>query len=219
MTLRNQGTALLLLVAMAQLSACGSTPPSRFYALSSLAAPSTDVQPPTATRTRKLITVGPVALARYLDHPGITTRSGANGLNHSELDRWGGSLGDELARVLVENLGRLLAGSGCLVLPWLESSSPEYRVQLNVTRFDGPPEGPVQLNATWLLLGRGHGRLLAAGDASLAEPLQGPGYEAMAAAMSRALAELSRRVATEIRRVDREAAPHGATVSGQGGAQ
>lgn len=187
----------LLLAAVLQLTACGSTPPARFYTLSSLAAPGGAAASP-AGQSHKLIGLGPVALASYLDHPGLTTRSGPHTVSRAELDRWGGPLGDEVSRVLVENLGQLLSGGGYLVLPWLETAATDYRVQLNITRFDGPAEGPVVLNAAWMLFGRERTPPLAAGEVALVEPLRGTGYAATADAMSRALAELSRRVAAEI---------------------
>lgn len=195
------GAVALLLFVVVQLAACSSTPPARFYTLSSLSG-SGDTERSAAGQPRKVIGIGPVALAKYLDHPGITTRSGANTIQRSELDRWGGSLGDEASRVLVENMGRLLPGGRYLVLPWLETAAMDYRMQLNITRFEKSAEGPVILNASWMLFGGGRNTLLAVGDAALTEPLQGTGYAAISDAMSRALAELSRRVAAEIRNIE-----------------
>jgi uncharacterized protein len=196
--LRYPSTLILVFFVIVQLAACGSTPPVRFYTLSSLAGPGDAGQPPDG-RLRKIVGIGPLAMAKYLDSPGITTRSGANTVTRSELDRWGGSLGDEMSRVLIQNMGQLLSGGGYLVLPWMETSDIDYRVQLNVTRFEGPREGPVVLDAAWLLFGRERNKLLASGDVAITEPVQGEEYAATADAMSRALAELSRRIAAEIR--------------------
>jgi uncharacterized lipoprotein YmbA len=197
MKLRHTARLAWLLFAVLQLAACGSTQPARFYTLAAIAGAG-GAKPSPAGQPRRIIGLGPVALARYLDHPGITTRSGPNTLIRAELDRWGGSLGDEVSRVLVENLGQLLAGGGYLVLPWMETAAPDYRVQLNITRFDGPAEGPVVLNAAWMLFGRERNTPLVAGEASISEAVHGSGYAALADAMSRALAGLSRRVAAEI---------------------
>lgn len=179
------------------LTACGSTPPARFYTLSSLAVAGDARQPPGGAR-RQVVGIGPIAMAKYLDHAGIVTRGGPNTVTRSELDRWGGSLGDEVSRVLVENLGQLLADGDYLVLPWLETAASNLRVQLNVTRFDGPPEGPVVLNTAWLLFAGASTNPLASGNAVITEPLRGEGYAATAEAMSRALGALSRRIVAEI---------------------
>lgn len=193
---------LLLLAVALQLGACGITPPTRFYTLSSLATSEGRAISP-GHQPRQVIGIGPVALAKYLDHPGITTRSGPNTMTRSELDRWGGSLSDEVTRVLVEDMGQLLPVDKYLALPWLETAAIDYRVQLNITRFDGPPGGPVVLNAAWMFFGSERNILLASGDAAIVEPLKGTGYAAIADAMSRALAELSRRIAVGIQTADR----------------
>jgi len=190
-------TVALLLAVAFLLTACGSTPPARFYTLSSLVGPGA-AEYASSDHPQRIIGVGPVALASYLDHPSITTRSGPNTVTRSELDRWGGTLNDEVTRVLVENMEQLLPGERYLVLPWLETAAVDYRVQLNITRFEGTPEGTVVLNAAWLLFGRNGNTLLASGDAALTEPIEGSGYAAISEAMSRALAEVSRRIAAEI---------------------
>jgi uncharacterized lipoprotein YmbA len=201
MRVRFPGTVVLLLGVVTLFAACGSTPPTRFYTLSALAGFGEEVHAP-AGKSRKIIGIGPVTMAKYLDYPGIITRSGANTLTRSELDRWGGSLGDEISRVLVENMGQLLPGERFLVLPWMETTDIDYRVQLNITCFEGALAGPVVLKATWLLFGREGNTLPASGDAAITEPVQGPGYAETANAMSRVLAELCRRIAVEIRTVE-----------------
>ena len=200
MRLRHLESAVLLLFLAVQLAACGSTPPARFYTLSALDSSGATECSPTG-QPRKVIGIGPVALAKYLDHPCITTRSGANTITRAELDRWGSSLGDEVSRVLVENLGQLLPGGRYLVLPWLETAAMDYRVQLNITSFERTSEEMVVLSASWMLLGRERNTLLASGNVSVTEQVLGTGYEAITDAMGRALAELSRRIATEIRSV------------------
>lgn len=195
--------ALALFIAF-HLVGCTGSPPARFYTLSSLAVVGEAGEPPDAP-SRQLIGVGPVALARYLKHPAVTTRSGPNTVSRSEMNRWGGSLSDETTRVLVENLGHLMPGEKYLVLPWMETAVADYRVQLNITRFEKVSEGPVVLNATWMVFAGRHNSPLSSGDTSITEPVNAPGYAALADAMSRALAELSRRIADEL-----------ATVAGSG---
>lgn len=189
----------MVVLVVFQIAACGSTPKARFYTLSSFNV-SENAEHFNVGKPRKVIGIGPVAIAMYLDHPGITIRNGPNTVTRSELDRWSGSLNDEVARVFVENMGQLLAGSEYLTQPWLEIPDIDYRVQLNITRFDGPSEGPVLLNASWMFFGRERS-LLASGDAAIAEPLNGEGYAATADAMSRALNSLSKRIAAEIKSV------------------
>ncbi|MFZ5765646.1 MAG: PqiC family protein [Thermodesulfobacteriota bacterium] len=189
--------AAVLIFTLVGFSACATTPPARFYTLSSLAAPAGG-EAVSATQTRQVVGIGPIALAQYLDHPAITTRSGNNTLVRSEFDRWGGTLADEISRVLVENMATLLPGERFLVLPWLETAAIDYRMQLHITRFEAERQQAVILSAAWLLFDR-EGRMpLASGDIALCEPVRAEGYGEVAAAMSRALAELSRQIAAAI---------------------
>ncbi len=196
-TSRIAPVVLMLLLALL-LGACGKTPTARIYALAALAETGLQTSERLPREKRRVVAVGPIALPKYLDHPAITTREGTTVLKRSELDRWGGSLEDETSRVLVENLERLLPGDRYLVLPWLESAENDFRAQLNITRFDGPAAGPVELRASWLLFGESDKVSIAGGTETIVEPLQGEGYGATTEAMSRALLALSRRLADEI---------------------
>ena len=189
---------LLILLLALQLNACGKTPSARIYALAALAETGLQAPEHSPQETRRVVAVGPIALPKYLDHSAITTREGSTLLKRSELDRWGGSLEDETSRVLVENLERLLPGDRFLVLPWLESGKSDYRAQLNITRFDGPTAGPVELKAAWLLFGESDKVSIASGTKMIVEPLPGDGYGATTEAMSRAILALSRLIAEEI---------------------
>ncbi|MFZ5761054.1 MAG: PqiC family protein [Thermodesulfobacteriota bacterium] len=189
--------AAVLFCALVGFTACATTPPARFYTLSSLPGPG-KAQAISTTQRRQVVGIGPIALAQYLDHPAITTRSGDTTLVRSEFDRWGGTLADEISRVLVENMGTLLPGERFLVLPWLETAAIDYRMQLHITRFEAERQQAVTLNVAWLLFDREGRTPLASGDVALREPVRAEGYGEVTAAMSRALAELSRQIAAAI---------------------
>lgn len=201
--IRNElpGVIALILVVVV-LAGCGSPPSTRFYALSSLATGDTrsagDI-----VQARTVVGIGPISLAKYLDHPAITVRSGANTLVRSEMNRWGGSLGDEVSRVLVENVGHLLSAEQYLVVPWLEPVGNDLRLQLIVSRFEATSAQEVVFNGVWLLFAGDDNNPLASGDLALIEPLETGDYPAITAAMSRILAELSRLVVEHIRTVPR----------------
>lgn len=182
-------------------TACGKTPTARIYTLAALAESSSEKSAPHPQETRRIVAVGPIALPDYLDHPTLTTREGTTVLKRSEFDRWGGSLPDDTSRVLIENLERLLPADRFLVLPWLETSTSDCRLQLNITRFDGPKAGPVELHGAWLLFAGNELPPVASGVESFVEPLAGEGFGATTEAMSRALLGLSRRLADEIRNI------------------
>ena len=139
--------------------------------------------------------MGPIRIAEYLDRPQIVTRPGAHALEFAEFDRWGEPLSESVSRVLAANLGALLGTDRVQRHPWRDARGIDVRVELDVRRFDAPLAGPVELEAHWRLR---RDRDALERISRFREPLQGSGYDALAAAMSRALNALSKQIATAI---------------------
>ena len=146
--------------------------------------------------------VGPVELPDYLRRPQIVTREG-NRLRPSEAHRWAGDLRANFSSVLAQNLAILIPTSEVPSFPWFDRARVDYQVTVEVFRFERESEGEVSLEAHWLLRSgddaRGH-------RSSVSEPVEGEDYGATVEAMSRALAAMSREIATAIRN-DAAAAP------------
>lgn len=179
----------------AVLSGClGAGRPIEFYALTALAPPAVVANgAPSA-----VVAVLPAAIPAVLDRPQIVTRTGENRLALAEFNRWGGSLREELSRVLVENLGALLAGRGVKVMSDRLAPEPACVVAVSVNRFDGRLGESVWLNADWTLRDPRQKKTLAVKSSALRETVAGPGYAELVAAQSRALAALSREIAAEL---------------------
>lgn len=190
-----------LAVCLVFLAGCASTAPSKFYTL----APMKAADGPASGVTFEggsLLAVGPVRLPDYLDRPQIMTRSEGNEIRVHETERWAGSLEGDVARVLVENLSVLLAGKNVAVVQWtsaMQSMAPfRNRLGVDVLRFEGSVGGEVVLKARYALFGPDGKKVISTGDSIVREPVGGTDYEALTAAMSRALAAFSREVAAAI---------------------
>lgn len=177
---------------------CSSRPPTRYYALSVLADDSAVPLSSREPERRQVLGVGPIALPAYLDHPSITTRSDDTTLFRSDLHRWGGSLHDEVSRVLVENLDRLLPEERFIVLPWMETAISDFRVQISISRFEGVAEQGVVLHGSWLLFGGRSTAPLAAETVEVREAIEGDGYRGLVLAMSRCLVAMGGSIAGAI---------------------
>jgi hypothetical protein len=105
-----------------------------------------------------------------------------------------------LASVLVENLNVLLAGRRANVMFDTLTFDPSYLVTMTVNRFDGPLGGTVWLNAAWSIWDVKAKKMLAVKTSLIQEKSADPGYAALVAAESRALAALSREIAGEFDR-------------------
>ena len=129
------------------LSGCGSSRPAKFYTLHPVksipaAAKQTVLSDPPVT-----VGIGPIEIPDYLDRPQIVTRTAQNELAQAEFERWAGSLKTDIARVLVENLSVLLPPDQVSVVPWTRGGPLQYRVAVDVTRFDVTPGENVWLKA------------------------------------------------------------------------
>ncbi|HEX9206243.1 MAG TPA: PqiC family protein [Candidatus Deferrimicrobiaceae bacterium] len=192
----------LLAVCLATLAGCATSTPSRFYTLTPVKGSdaSAGVIP---VKEGTILALGPVRLPEYLDRPQIATRSEGNEVRLHETERWAGSLQEDVSRVLNENLSALLAGKRVVVIRWTSVMQTmiapfRYRLAIEILRFEGTVGGTVVLKARYGLLGPDGKTVISAGESTVREPAGGTDYEALVAAMSRALAAFSREIAAAI---------------------
>ncbi len=192
---------LVLIGLMACLGGCfGTSPPSHFYTLT----PQNDAGISASEGVGVIVRVGPVLLPSYLDRRQIVTRSGQNEIDLAEFDRWGGSLDEEITKLLVLYLTKQLAPKGILVVPWssvtLVDTPTLYRVPVNMTRFDGVPGETVVLNASWgvILKKDKQENTLVARVSTITEPVVGNDYTSYVSAMSKAVEKLGNEIAGSI---------------------
>ena len=203
MTLRpHLMTAHAALAALALLAGCSSGPATRFYTLAAVAeappARAKDSSPPAARPVTLVIT--DLRLPQYLDRPQIVTRGSDHHLRISEHQQWGGNLRVDMTRVLAENLGRQLPGDRVLAAPTHIALQPDYRIEVDVQRFEREANGSVRLTARWWLTRGPDGVLLASPEASFSgPPVDADAYEALAGAMSAVFGDLAQAIAHSIR--------------------
>jgi uncharacterized lipoprotein YmbA len=193
--MRHLPALYLTAVVLPVLAGCASTPPSKFYILSSVATDTT-AQP---TLLATAIGVGPVELPKYLDRPQIAVRSGANELFYNETHRWAEALQDNVTNVLAQNLALLVPTDKVSVFPWGRSTAIDYQAVAEISRFDADASGIVVLSAYWKLYREESREVIAQKKTVITEPAGDASYANIVAAQSRALATLSREIAAAIR--------------------
>ena len=180
--------ALLLLV-----GGC-SSPISRFYSLT--AAPT-----PAGTPSDLSVVVNPVIIPAAVDRAQMVVSVGKNQVFVDEFNRWVGPLQNGIARVVAENLVAML-GTPQVTVSSQTLTLPDYRVAIDVQRFDSALGEAATLDAFWTVLRIKDGRSQT-GRTSLREPTTAPGYDGVAAAHSRALERLSRDIAGGVQALNR----------------
>ncbi|WP_343054281.1 PqiC family protein [Pararobbsia alpina] len=180
----------MLVVAM--LAGCASQK-SDFYTLSVEA-------PSDTTRSTEMISVvvGAVTVPELIDRPQIVIRGGANQVDIDEFARWAEPLKSQIPRVIAGDLALVLNSPRVSVYPIAGDSAGAFRVRTDVERFDAVPGESVTVDVMWSVSPPGKGRPIS-GRTTVREPCTGPGYGALVAAWSRALATVSRDIASAIR--------------------
>lgn len=179
------------------LSGCARTAPSKFYILNSLQ--DSEAEQQTAPSAYDFtIGVGPIVIPEYLDRPQIVTRTGQNELNLGQFDRWAGPFKENISRAIMENLTVLLAGDRISVISWGPLIPVKYQIAVGVKRFDAVLDGSVSLTAQWVIFEKDGRSMLMMRESRFSEPIDGQGYAAIAAAMSKALENLSRDIAAAL---------------------
>jgi uncharacterized protein len=176
------------------LGGCATSPPARYYTLAPL-------QPPEARAASVpafTVAVGPVINPDLLQRPQIATRTSDHQISFSDFHKWAGTLADETKRVLAVNLNALLSGERAAVTTDDMAIDPDYRVVVNINRFDGLPGGSVWLNAVWTLKEQKGKMAIAVNQSVIEEPVGGQGYPDLVSAQSRAIGQLSREIAAGI---------------------
>lgn len=200
-------TRLLLVAAcplvLAVLFACGSSPIVSFYTLSVESASDTGSD---MSAKQLRIAVGPISIPEIVDRPQMVVRSGPNQVILVEEHRWAESLNTEIPRIIAENLSRLLSTEQVWAYPQVAKDAVDYRVAADIQRFESVPGQSVAIEALWSVqrISEDHPDLRT-GRSSVQQPVAGQSYEALAAAHSRALAAISREIATVISAVPRSA--------------
>ena len=181
--------ALIILAA-----GCASTP-ARFYALSA-------VTTPAAAPSELSVAVGPVSVPAVVDRPQIVVSTGPNQVQLDEFNRWASPLQNNLARVVAENLVALLGTPRVTLYPQSLGTDAEYRAAIEVQRFESAPGEAATLDAVWTVRRAKDGKS-ETDRTTVREPAPEKGYDALAAAHSRALARLSQDIAAAVQALDR----------------
>jgi len=145
------------------------------------------------------ILVGPVRMALYLDRADIVIRDSQNQIHLANFSQWAGPLQENFSRVLAENLSVLLATDRVGIFPGTRAMLFDFNVTVNVTRFDGMPGEKADLRARWAILDKNRKKLLFEKHSLLSQPTESDSMEALIAAESRTLADLSREIAEAIK--------------------
>ena len=141
--------------------------------------------------------VGPVSVPASVDQPQFVVQVAPNRVEVDEFNRWAAPLSDSIARAVAGDLAVLLGTPDVATAP-LANFNPAYRVTIDVQRFESVQGQAALVEAVWTVRKTAGGETRS-GRTVAREAVQGDGFDALAAAHSRALATMSADIAAAIR--------------------
>ena len=177
------------LVATLGLAACSSAP-LHYY---TLVPPATEsASAPTADFVFELL---PVGIPSQVDQPQLVVRSGGQGMQMLDSERWIAPLADEMRGALSADLSRILHAKDVSGLP--VGKLPVLLIKVDVRRFDSAPGSYALIDAAWSAH-TSQGTATMACTSQLSQPV-GAGYDALVQAHQQLLDQLAGQIAASAR--------------------
>lgn len=174
------------------LAGCASAP-MHYYTLTTQGGPAVRIAPAPYP-----FELSPVNVPAQVDVPQLVVRTGGQGMQPLEGERWIAPLGDEIRGALSTDLANALGVADMSGLPG--NGQPRLRITLDVRRFESVPGSHALVEAAWSLHLTGtSGGQEALSCTSLASEQVGVGYDALVAGHQQALAALANRIAATAR--------------------
>ena len=139
----------VVLLGCCALSACGSSPPTRFYILNEIAP--TNPAPAASALNQIPVRVEPIAIAPELDRPEIVSRIGPNRVHVAGSDRWAAPLAEQIRRVLSDDLSARLPPGSVADPNEPGTKDPRRLLTIEIDQFYGDDGCAVSMRASWSL--------------------------------------------------------------------
>jgi len=182
------------------LTACSSSPPVRYFSLSSTVADGQQ-DPDDAV----VLGLGPMRMAAYLNRSQIVTRGAGAEIKVDEFSRWAEPLAVAFHRIVSTDVDNTMDGVTVLAFPWESAAwnQVDYRLLGDVIRFDADRSGRVVLETQWGITVVNSGETAVRTRRIRYEAQTGSPDDpaAVASAMNEALAKFSRDIASEMQAV------------------
>lgn len=176
---------------------------SKYFILTPLAGDvSTPAQVSPTADSQLTIGLGPIDFPDYLRRLEVVTRAAPNQIYISEEQHWAEPLDKNFARVLSEDLARLLKTQKIEKYPWPHRTQPDYQIAVDVQRFETGTDSQSQLVVRWIIKD-GNSKDLYASETIASTPVAS-GDAGDSAALSSDLATLSQAIAAEVSLLNRQ---------------
>jgi uncharacterized protein len=166
---------------------------SRYFVLSSEGTAS--VEP--GRRADVWLGLGPVTIPGYLDTQNIVRSDTGGSIQYVGNAFWAESLGDSFTRALLHRTGRRIGTAHVTQFPWYSATRVDWKVPVDVLRFEATSDGRVVLVARWTVQRAKDGAVVA-GAESVLEEQAGSDPAVVVDALSRCVDRLADAIAAAV---------------------
>ena len=186
-------TRLFAIVAtcIAIVGGCAGPIQTRYYAL---ADETPGAVKTTASESRQRLAIGPVTLPEAVDRRQMVLRTAPDVYVISDANAWLSPLKSDLPRVIADEVARQMPSAQVAAYTQHSGQDADFRVVIDVTRFESAPGESISLDATWAVRDRS-GSVLRESSGAYIVPVDAAGIPAVIAAHRTALAALGREIA------------------------
>jgi len=176
------------------LAGCGTSPPVHYFGLDTI-----DIGYTQDKEGSPVIALGPFRMPEYLNRSQMVTRGSGAEMIVDDGSRWAEPLEDSIHRILASNLDSLLQSVIVVAYPSSALMEVDYRLAGRIGSFSSGPNGLIVLEAQWGAADVEGGMVVAPRRSRYESQATTPGDPgSVALAMSDALAQFSRDIASEI---------------------
>lgn len=178
----------------------GTSAPTQFYMLNPVSQTALDPARASTSSTVR-VSLDPVEVPEYLNRPQIVTHLDRSEYQLDEFNQWMEPLGDNLTRVIAENLSEILAADGIDILSMSRPVDTDYIVAVQILRMDGKRGRDVVLVARWSLFDQTDNSLSLTKRSVIQETVSDDTYQGFVLLQNRMIESLSREIADGIKPV------------------
>lgn len=190
--IRKSPYVVMLVILM--LAGCGTSPPVHYFGLDTI-----DIGYTQDKEGSPVIALGPFRMPEYLNRSQMVTRGSGAEMIVDDGSRWAEPLEDSIHRILASNLDSLLQSVIVVAYPSSALMEVDYRLAGRIGSFSSGQNGLIVLEVQWGAADVEGGMVVAPRRSRYESQATTPGDPgSVALAMSDALAQFSRDIASEI---------------------
>jgi hypothetical protein len=152
----------------------------------------------TVNTKKRLIGIGPLTIPALLERRQIVTRKDNNSIEMAEFHQWAAPLKDNILTVLSKDVAAQQTNAIVRAYPWSAYGEVEYRIIIDITRFDSQLGKSANLEASWAIMDENNHSIISNGETKITQPLNDANYENVVLAMNKLLSEFSQQLSVQL---------------------